>query len=37
MCDAVAAHPRAATWRALADLTRAFVQVEAQAFDLLEA
>ncbi len=36
MCDAVAAHPRAATWRALADCTRAFVQIETQAFDLLE-
>jgi TorA maturation chaperone TorD len=37
LCAAVEAHPRAATWRALADFTRAFVQVEAQAFDLLEA
>lgn len=37
MCDAVAAHPRAATWRALADFTRAFVQVETQGFDLLES
>ncbi len=36
MCDAVAAHPRADIWRALAGLTRAFVQVETQAFDLLE-
>ena len=36
LCDAVQAHPRAATWRALAAFTRAFVEVEAQAFDLLE-
>jgi TorA maturation chaperone TorD len=37
LCDAVAAHPRADTWRAVAEMTRAFVQVEAQAFDMLEA
>jgi TorA maturation chaperone TorD len=37
LCDTVQAHPRAATWRAVAACTRAFVQVEAQAFDLLEA
>jgi TorA maturation chaperone TorD len=37
MCDSVAAHPRARTWRALAEFTRRFVQVEAQGFDLLEA
>jgi len=36
LCDAVQAHPRAATWRAVADFTRAYVQVEAQAFDMLE-
>ena len=36
LCDAVQAHPRAATWRALAAFTRAFVEVETQAFDLLE-
>lgn len=36
LCDAVQAHPRAATWRALAGFTRAFVEVETQAFDLLE-
>ncbi len=36
LCDAVQAHPRAATWRALAVFTRAFVEVETQAFDLLE-
>lgn len=36
LCDAVQAHPRAATWRAVAALTRAFVDVETQAFDMLE-
>ena len=36
LCDAVAAHPRAATWRAVAGFTHAFVEVETQAFDLLE-
>ncbi len=36
LCDAVEAHPRAQTWRALATFTRAFMQVEAQAFDMLE-
>jgi TorA maturation chaperone TorD len=35
-CDAVAAHPQAGWLRELADLTRAFVQVEAQAFDMVE-
>jgi TorA maturation chaperone TorD len=36
LCDAVQAQPSAATWRAVAALTQAFVQVEAQAFDMLE-
>ena len=36
LCDAVEAQPRAATWRAVAGFTRAFVNVETQAFDLLE-
>ncbi|MEY8875106.1 MAG: molecular chaperone [Leptothrix sp. (in: b-proteobacteria)] len=36
LCEVVAAHPRAQLWRALADFTRAFVQVEMQGFDLLE-
>ena len=36
LCDAVEAQPRASTWRALAALTRTFVQIETQAFDLLE-
>ena len=37
LCDTVAAHSRADTWRAVAALTRAFVQVEAQAFDMIES
>jgi TorA maturation chaperone TorD len=36
LCDAVEAHPGAATWRAVASFTRAFMQVETQAFDMLE-
>jgi TorA maturation chaperone TorD len=36
LCDAVAAHPRAETWRAVAAMTQAFVDVETQGFDLLE-
>jgi TorA maturation chaperone TorD len=36
LCDAVQAQPRARLYAALADLTRAFVQVETQGFDLLE-
>jgi TorA maturation chaperone TorD len=36
LCDAVQAQPRAQLYGALADLTRAFVQVETQGFDLLE-
>ena len=36
LCDAVQAHPRARLYAALADLTRGFVQVETQGFDLLE-
>ena len=37
LCDAVIAHPRAVVWRAVAALTAAFVAVETQGFDLLEA
>ena len=37
LCDAVQAHPRAATWREVAAFTRAFVEVETQGFDLLDA
>jgi TorA maturation chaperone TorD len=36
MCDAVDAQPRARTWRAVAEMTRQFVLVETQGFDLLE-
>lgn len=37
LCDTVIAHPRAALWRELAQFTAAYMQVETQAFDLLEA
>ncbi len=37
LCDAVEAQPAARTWRAVAAMTRAFIQVETQGFDLLEA
>lgn len=37
LCDQVQAHPRARLYAALAGFTRAFVQVETQAFDLLES
>jgi TorA maturation chaperone TorD len=37
LCEAVAAQPLAVLWRAVAALTEAFVQVETQGFDLLEA
>jgi TorA maturation chaperone TorD len=36
LCDAVLQHPRARLYAALATLTRVFVQVETQAFDLIE-
>jgi TorA maturation chaperone TorD len=36
LADTVEAHPRAALWRDVAGVTRAFVQVETQGFDLLE-
>jgi TorA maturation chaperone TorD len=36
LCDTVSAHPRAQAWKAVAALTAAFMQVETQAFDLLE-
>jgi TorA maturation chaperone TorD len=35
LCDAIATHPKARFYAVLARFTRAFVQVEAQAFDLL--
>ena len=37
LCDAVNEQPAAKLWRAIAVMTKAFVVVEAQAFDLLEA
>lgn len=36
LCDAVANHPAARLTRELAGLTRAFLEVEAQAFDMIE-
>ncbi len=36
MLDAVDAQPQALLWREVAALTRAFVQVEAQGFDMLD-
>jgi TorA maturation chaperone TorD len=35
LCDAVAGHPKARFYAAVAELTRAFVAVEAQGFDML--
>jgi len=35
MCDAIAAHPKARFYRALAEFTRAFASIEAQGFDML--
>ncbi len=37
LCDAVQAQPEARLYAALADLTRSFIAVETQGFDLLEA
>lgn len=37
LCITTAGHPRADTWRAVAAFTRSFVQIEAQAFDMLES
>ena len=36
LCQAVETHPRAEMWRTVAAFTRCFVQVETQAFDMLE-
>lgn len=36
LCNTVQTHPNARTWAAVAVFTRAFVQVEAQAFEMLE-
>ena len=35
MCDAIAAHPKARIYAALANFTKAFLNVEAQGFDML--
>jgi TorA maturation chaperone TorD len=37
LCDAIAAHPKARFYAALAGFTRAFVSVEVQGFDMLDA
>lgn len=37
LCDAVQGHARAQVWAAVAALTREFVAVETQGFDMLEA
>jgi len=36
LCEAVLGHPRARVWAAVAGFTRAFIEVEAQGFDMLE-
>lgn len=36
MCEALAAHPKARFYRALAVFTQAFIEVESQGFDMLE-
>jgi TorA maturation chaperone TorD len=36
LCDAINAHPRARFYAVLADFTRAFMNVEAQGFDMLD-
>jgi TorA maturation chaperone TorD len=36
LCETVIAHPKARLWREVAAFTAAFVQIETQAFDLLE-
>jgi len=36
LCDAIAQHPKARFYAAVAGLTRAFVSVEAQGFDMLD-
>jgi TorA maturation chaperone TorD len=35
LCDAITAHPKARFYAALADFTRAFINVEAQGFDMM--
>lgn len=36
LCDTVDAHPRASIWRSVSGVTRSFMQIETQGFDLLE-
>ena len=36
LCDAISAHPKARFYAVLADFTRAFLNVEAQGFDMLD-
>ncbi|HEY8357036.1 MAG TPA: molecular chaperone TorD family protein [Ramlibacter sp.] len=36
LCDAISAHPRAGFYAVLAAFTRAFINVEAQGFDMLD-
>jgi TorA maturation chaperone TorD len=36
LCDAIAAHPKARFYATLAGFTRAFMSIEAQAFDMLD-
>jgi len=36
LCDAIAAHPKARFYAALAGFTRGFMSIEAQAFDMLD-
>jgi TorA maturation chaperone TorD len=36
LCDAIADHPKAHFYAALAGFTRAFASIEAQGFDMLE-
>jgi TorA maturation chaperone TorD len=36
MCEVIEAHPKAVAYRAVAAFTRAFLQVETQAFDMVE-
>ena len=36
MCEAVAQHPKARFYRALANFTQAFLNIESQGFDMLE-
>jgi len=36
LCDAISAHPKARFYIVLADFTRAFLNVEAQGFDMLD-